>query len=585
MLSKNNQKLMAQKLTDQHQRFGLRKLSIGVVSFLLGTTFFIGSQTVHADTTNSSDNQAVTTEQVAPSQQAQTATTQAVVLGQKSSTNQAAAGQNQQTSTATTKTTNQTPASDQSTVGTHQLASTDFTATLTDSKVVNGANDSQAGYEEIDPQIALKHSVNAGDYIDIHLGLPYQNADGKTEYQAYDNVLSSAFDVSYEGTVIGTVQGMGNYYRLVFNDAANQFSNPTITLNLRWGSDGTRFSQHKELASLNDHYNHYVYQATDDPTKAGTSFTYVPTNDIDINGQKLTSGFGQNGKGTINGTYVNTKGQVAQGNVETSSTTGFPSMRTWNDQGQVSVNTNWWNVIEIAPSTNDLGNEFDLVVAVPQDSTGLVTFTPTSAAQLQQELEKDIAQYSKHTLTTPVDDGQGTTYLQEKDSEAVSPKVTVSVTGPQASTGTDGKITYTWHVKLTNDDPTDFPEIQLKGSVNLVTASAANFTMPADIKSYQEDLAAAKASQSGNFGAIVSYAAKTDNQALMKDLQNLPVALTHAVKYTNGQAATNYSVFGAPWTAEIVYVGDSSVDGGADVSDLVAAKLLFEDQKLSLIHI
>lgn len=53
MLSKNNH-LMKQRLISNaatHQRFGLRKLSIGVASVLLSTTFFLGAQdAAHADT-------------------------------------------------------------------------------------------------------------------------------------------------------------------------------------------------------------------------------------------------------------------------------------------------------------------------------------------------------------------------------------------------------------------------------------------------------------------------------------------------------------------------------------------------------
>lgn len=51
MLSKNNSKLLDQRNANKQQRFGLRKLSIGVASVLLGTTFFLGATTdVHAAT-------------------------------------------------------------------------------------------------------------------------------------------------------------------------------------------------------------------------------------------------------------------------------------------------------------------------------------------------------------------------------------------------------------------------------------------------------------------------------------------------------------------------------------------------------
>lgn len=56
MVSKNNKQLYTNKLQQQKQRFGIRKLTVGVASVLLGTTIFMGNQVAHADTTNNSIN-------------------------------------------------------------------------------------------------------------------------------------------------------------------------------------------------------------------------------------------------------------------------------------------------------------------------------------------------------------------------------------------------------------------------------------------------------------------------------------------------------------------------------------------------
>lgn len=56
MVSKNNKQLYINKMQQQKQRFGIRKLTVGVASVLLGTTIFIGNQVAHADTTNNSIN-------------------------------------------------------------------------------------------------------------------------------------------------------------------------------------------------------------------------------------------------------------------------------------------------------------------------------------------------------------------------------------------------------------------------------------------------------------------------------------------------------------------------------------------------
>ncbi|WP_346703221.1 YSIRK-type signal peptide-containing protein, partial [Ligilactobacillus agilis] len=51
MVSKNNYQLYQQKHVDGKQRWGIRKLSVGVASVLLGTTFMLyGNHAVSADT-------------------------------------------------------------------------------------------------------------------------------------------------------------------------------------------------------------------------------------------------------------------------------------------------------------------------------------------------------------------------------------------------------------------------------------------------------------------------------------------------------------------------------------------------------
>ncbi|WP_233446402.1 mucin-binding protein [Limosilactobacillus balticus] len=48
-MSKNNTQEYVRKMEPQRQRFGLRKLSVGVASVLLGTTFMVGGTVAHAD--------------------------------------------------------------------------------------------------------------------------------------------------------------------------------------------------------------------------------------------------------------------------------------------------------------------------------------------------------------------------------------------------------------------------------------------------------------------------------------------------------------------------------------------------------
>src|SRR5699024_10723744 len=51
MVSKNNHQVYQQTLAERKQRWGIRKLSVGVASVLLGTTFMLyGNHAVLADT-------------------------------------------------------------------------------------------------------------------------------------------------------------------------------------------------------------------------------------------------------------------------------------------------------------------------------------------------------------------------------------------------------------------------------------------------------------------------------------------------------------------------------------------------------
>ncbi|WP_225432155.1 YSIRK-type signal peptide-containing protein [Limosilactobacillus reuteri] len=50
-MSKNNAQEYVRKMEQQRQRFGLRKLSVGVASVLLGTTFMVGGTVAHANST------------------------------------------------------------------------------------------------------------------------------------------------------------------------------------------------------------------------------------------------------------------------------------------------------------------------------------------------------------------------------------------------------------------------------------------------------------------------------------------------------------------------------------------------------
>lgn len=94
MVGKNNILIVEQKRSDKHCRYGIRKLSVGVASVLLGVGFFAGNSVAHADTTDvSSDNKDV---DVKNSHKIDTS--QGVYGTQQNSTSQTASSQTESTS-------------------------------------------------------------------------------------------------------------------------------------------------------------------------------------------------------------------------------------------------------------------------------------------------------------------------------------------------------------------------------------------------------------------------------------------------------------------------------------------------------
>lgn len=440
--------------------------------------------------------------------------------------------------------------------GAQQLAAANYKVANIKSSKVDATQTGQAGYEEIDPTIQITGTVQNGDYIDFHLGIPYNDEQsGTTKYLAYDHNLAQEFKVPN----VGTVYNMGDYYRLIFDNQLGLLNNPAFTLQLKWGANG-------QQASLNNWQSNYVYQATTDPEKDHTQFKYTPTNDVTINGQTMASGF------NVNGQYIYTVQPIGVGNAQIGAGSTYSTNRTWNQKGDVKVNTQWDNVENASLSTTDLSNEFDIRTTITKDPTGQVSFTFTSANDLEKAIENSVATNDQQSLTNGVvNDGQTYVKMDSKIGEKPKIKATVTMT-VQTDAKNPNQETAVWHVQLTNLEPEKNPKIVLKGSVPVVTASANNFTMPDGITSYDQDQEAAKTVATGTYKG-----AKTGNAALMKALQTLPVALTQFVSYQNGQPKNYYGPLGGPWTAGIAYDGNNTVDGGGSAIDLVTNTLSFKD--------
>lgn len=447
--------------------------------------------------------------------------------------------------------------------GLHQMSTNNFQINKISATTNNVSNSSFVGNEQLSMNIQLKGNIHNGDYIDVHLGVPYKDDNGRQAYKLYDTKLSNKpLQVEDGGQVIGKAYNMGTYYRIVFNDKGAALSNPNVQVTLQWGSNRDASRNDNTHSSINDHTS-YIYQATNDLSKDRTTFDYFPHDDININGQTSTSGY------KIKGTYIYTAKNAGIGNLKTGASSVGSYNRTWDSKGNVSVDTFWYSNTAVSLSTKDLGDEFDIQTTVTKDPTGLVHYTFTSAADMQKKLEDEIATDDTRSLKNSVSSDPNI-FVNVQTKAGAKPKVKVEVTFQKIDTGS--QLTGKWHVKIVNLDPTTNPDIEFKenSSVNTVEATASGFTMPMGINSYAQD--------EDNVVNTDTYSgAKTDNEALMNDLKSLPIAGTVFTPYQNGKAGSPSGVYGGKWSAGILYNANGSVTGGGSASDLVTNTLSFED--------
>ena len=156
MYSKNNKYMQEQKSANRAQRFGLRKLSIGTVSVLLGTLMFFGNGQVSADTTTGTDTSAEATN---VNSTANNTSASAVTLGStgsaaaidaNSSAMASSAAAGAQTADVAATSANSQSAAETSTADSSQAASTASTATNAVSSASSAAAtaDSQAASDD-----------------------------------------------------------------------------------------------------------------------------------------------------------------------------------------------------------------------------------------------------------------------------------------------------------------------------------------------------------------------------------------------------------------------------------------------------
>ncbi len=457
-------------------------------------------------------------------------------------------------------------------VGKEQLPTTAYTISNIKVTPVAGETSSDAGYEQLAFSITPKQTLQDGQYIDVHLGLPDSNGN----IENYDSKLAANLPLmTPNGVQIATAYNMGTYYRIVFNSEAAAYTsgNNKLTLNpiLRWGNPQSQ----QPSISINQGSDNttnlgkvYVYQYTDDESKNGTLFAYTPTNDVTINGQHYASGL------HIQGQYVYDK-QYLDCNNTTTAGIFYNNNRVWGPNNSVSINTNWANAIGFkiatsgaATSEANTGSNFDIAITVGNSKE--FTYTWLTDSQMEDRIKSIYAWYVNNELSNEVAGSSPTNvYLKNEINKVSQMTSPVTVTHEETTTA-NGEIEMVYHVKIADSS------IRLKGLIIPLTVSANGFTMPDDIKSYQEDLDKSPTVDKNNYENTPNMGAATSNTALQAALQNTahPV-MTITNNVTGDTVSLPNTIDWNTWKAGIAYGVNGDVTNSSDSTNTRTATLEF----------
>ena len=424
-----------------------------------------------------------------------------------------------------------------------------------------GETINDAGYEQLHFTFTPTTQLKSGDYFDVQLGLP--NADGSIK--EYDTKLGNNLAITTtDGTQVGTAYNMGTYYRIVFNANAAKYTtgnnHPSWNLKLSWGNPGSQtpsISTDQSSSNTTNLGTTFVYKYTNDLSLNGTKFAYTSTNDVTINGQRYASGL------HIQGQYVY-DGQYLKGNDQTYSSMVEPYNRIWYPDNKVGIATNWYNRVTVNIATNgaknsnqNTSNNFDITVSVGKND--VFNYQWATDEDLATQIKDRLAKYVTNDLSNTVD-SESNVYLNnnEKNGDKVDSEVTVTHTDTPVDAS--GRIQRVYHIKLSN------PNARLDGSISPLTVSSNEFTMPSDIKTYQEDYD--HLIDADNFNG-----ADTSNKTLLNALEKTPIALMKVTNNTTGKDSTG--VQGQKWAALIRYDTSGDVKNAVDPTNTRPATLEF----------
>lgn len=440
--------------------------------------------------------------------------------------------------------------------GKNQIEDSSYQIKNVNAKAVDSTDNTTSGSEKLDFDIYLNNPIKDQDYIDVDMGL--NTANGTILH--YDNTLAPNMNITYKGDVIGKAYNMGSYYRVIFNsNTTNKYintadpSNPFIVhLSLNWASGETK-------ARLNNtDKGPLLYQYTSDDNQNLKSFIYKAKNDIKIGDKTYSSNLSVPGEYISNNPYMNY-------NQQSNITQNQCYVRTWDHQGNVTVNTGWQNFNMFAPSTQN-GNDFDVTVTVGKNKD--LNYSWQSTDSLKKDLLSKLAKEHKSQLSNSLKDNS--TLFVNKDTKDLSQiKSEISVTIDNKDTNNDYVRVY--HIRCSNPDV----KFEAFSNISLVNVSSPNFTMPTNISSYEQDMKARK--YSGHYG-FWDGAALTSNETLRQDLYNTD-PISYEIDKINKDGSKSYVNNGTyNWSA---WIGLSStplsVNNSSKASELRTVLLHFRD--------
>lgn len=546
----------------EQQRFSIRKLTVGAASVLLGTMLFWGgANTTQAETTDANANQASSAVVEQKQETQETPEKQDVqASAQNDSHNQTEAStkpaDNKQAETPAKQDETQ-PAQTQA----KQIASSDFNVKKVSGSTYDSNNrEGQASYESLHLEINIPdtNKVNAGDYLDINWGIPYKDSQNNDKVRAFDRGLAKNSQVQYQGQIIGDLTALDNLgYRITFNDNLKKFNDVTLTSDLQWSTWSSQASANTTI----------VHQYTDDKAQDGKTFTTTIPDDVEINGSKYSSGM------NVTGSYVY-NGQLAPQNTENDFGVEIPygyRLRSWtyDTKHMVQYTTNWFNEVNFTPDLDKTGHHFTLTVTVPDNQVW--NYDWITEDQLKNEIKQVIADSHFEKLSDAVTSSSNL-YLTSNNTDNQKPDPG-DITVKRTINDNNGVYTASYEVNIPNN------EVQLKGTLHILTVSHDGYTMPTTIKNGNDEYALGQKAMTPTFGnGRPLMAGVTSNEELMHAMQNTGIAYASVVNNDSGKSV-KLDQNGSGWVAPIARLFDNTIpsSGEINVSDLVTAHLVFKD--------